>query len=277
MSNELVLNYPVAEWKASVVAQAATAAPAATPAVAQAPATGRRYAPGQVRALFDAMAATYGFAPWLSGGLLGRWRRQLAAQLPVPAPGEAVGVVDLMAGGADLWPVLRRRLGPGLGLTAVDFSVPMLARAARHAAGPGLMLCAADALATGLPPGGAQAVTNAFGLKTLAPAAYPALAREAARLLQPGGRLVLLEAALPARGWLRRLLPAYLGIVMPVVRWLCPAAAAHAALAGYLRHGLDLAALRHALRQAGFGQLRQQRLWPGCAVLLTAELPGGQS
>ena len=242
---------------------------------AEAPAISRRYAPGRVRALFDAMAATYGLAPWLSGGLLGRWRRQLAARLPVPVPGEAVCLVDLMAGGADLWPALRRRLGPGLRLTAVDFSGPMLARATRHAAGPALVLLAADALATGLPVGGAHAVTSAFGLKTLAPAAYPALAREAARLLRPGGRLLLLEAALPARGWLRRLLPAYLGLLLPVLRWLCPAAAAHGALAGYLRHGPDLAALRHALRQAGFGQLRQQRLWPGCAVLLTAELPGG--
>ena len=47
-------------------------------------------------------------------------------------------------------------------------------------------------------------------------------------------------------------------------------------VAGYLRRGPDLGILRHTLRQAGFGQLRQQRLWPGCAVLLTAELPGEQ-
>lgn len=253
--------------------------PAAGPGTRKAsarPGLGRRYAPGRVRALFDAMAATYGFAPWLSGGLLGRWRRQLTAALPVPAPGQPVAVVDLMAGGADLWPALRRRLGPGLRLTAVDFSGPMLARAACHAAGPALVLLPADALATGLPAGSAHVVTSAFGLKTLALAAYPQLAREAARLLRPGGRLALLEVALPARGWLRQLLPVYLAVLLPVARWLCPAAAGHAALAGYLRRGSNLAALRRALREAGFGQLRQQRLWPGCAVLLTAELTGGR-
>ncbi|GAA3968427.1 class I SAM-dependent methyltransferase [Hymenobacter antarcticus] len=257
MSSDLLLSRSVAALNA--------------PTAAVPSASGRRYAPVRVRALFDAMAATYGFAPWLSGGLLGRWRRQLVAGLPVPAPGQPVAVVDLMAGGADLWPALRRRLGSGLHLTAVDFSVPMLARAARHAAGADLVLWPADALATGLPAGSAHVVTSAFGLKTLAPAAYPALAQEAARLLRPGGRLVLLEVALPARGWLRRLLPAYLAILLPVATWLCPAAAVHAALAGYLRRGPDLAALRQALRRAGFGQLRQQRLWPGCAVLLTAE------
>ena len=254
------------------------AAPAgwAAPTAQAGSALGRRYAPARVRALFDAMAATYGLAAWLSGGLLGRWRRQLAARLlPPPTPGAPFEVVDLMAGGADLWPALRRRLGPGLHLTAVDFSVPMLARAARYAAGPALVLHPANALATGLPAGRAQVVTSAFGLKTLAPAAYPALAREAARLLAPGGQLALLEAVLPARGWLRPLLPAYLGLLLPVLRRLCPAAAAHAALRGYLRRGPDLAALRRALRQAGFGQLRQRRLWPGCAVLLTAELTSG--
>lgn len=244
----------------------------ATPVEPAYPATRQCYSPGRVRALFDAMAATYGFAHWLSGGLLGPWRRQLAAQLPAPAAGEPIAVVDLMAGGADLWPALRRRLGSGLHLTAVDFSAPMLARASRYAAGPALALLPADALATGLPAGRAQVVTSAFGLKTLAPAAYPAFAQEAARLLGPGGQLALLEVALPARGWLRRLLPAYLGALMPVVQAVRPAAAVHAALAGYLRRGSDFAGLRRALRQAGFGQLRQRRLWPGCAVLLTAEL-----
>ncbi|MCI1187334.1 class I SAM-dependent methyltransferase [Hymenobacter sp. DH14] len=222
------------------------------------------------------MAPTYGFAPWLSGGLLGRWRRQLVAELLPPAAGQPVLMVDLMAGGADLWPALRRYLGASLQLTAVDFSASMLARACRHAAGPKLTLHPADALATGLPAGRAHAVTCAFGLKTLAPADYIALAHEAARLLQPGGQLALLEVVLPARGWLRRLLPAYLDLLMPVMRRLCPAAAVHAALAGYLRRGPDLGQLRHALRQAGFGALRQQQLWPGCAVLLTAELTGAR-
>lgn len=234
------------------------------------------YSPARIRTLFDEMAPTYGLAPWLSAGLMRGWRQQLVAGLRRPAAGQPVGVVDLMAGGADLWPALRQYLGAGLCLTAVDFSAAMLARATRHGAGPGLTLHPADALATGLPAGQAQAVTCAFGLKTLAPEGYSELAQEAARLLQPGGQLALLEVVLPARGFLRRLLPAYLAALVPALQWLWPAAAVHAALAGYIQRGSDLGHLRHALRQAGFGQLRQQRLWPGCAVLLTAELPGMQ-
>ena len=46
---------------------------AAMPAATVPSSLARCYAPA--RALFDAMAATYGFAPWLAGGLRGRWRR----------------------------------------------------------------------------------------------------------------------------------------------------------------------------------------------------------
>jgi demethylmenaquinone methyltransferase/2-methoxy-6-polyprenyl-1,4-benzoquinol methylase len=191
------------------------------------------------------------------------------AALRRPAAGAAV--VDLMAGGAELWPVLRRRFGPALQVTAVDFSAPMLARALAHGAGPALTLHVADALATGLPAAQAAAVTCAFGLKTLPPTAYQALADEAARLLRPGGQVALVEFVLPPTGWQRRFALGYLATLLPVLGQLFPATADHAELPRYASTGPDLAALRQALRQAGLGPVRQRRLWPGCAVLLTAE------
>jgi len=224
------------------------------------------------RFFFDALAATYGWGEWLSGGLLRRWRRQLVSSLRRPARGPA-RVVDLMAGGAELWPVLRRHFGPELRAVAVDFSVPMLARAAAYADSR-LRLCPADALATPLPAGQATAVTCAFGLKTLAIGDYDRLATEAARLLQPGGQLALVELVLPAAGWRRALVLRYLAALLPLLRWLHPAAAPHAALARYARTGPSLPALRQALTRAGFGSVRQRRLWPGCAVLLLAQKLG---
>ena len=94
---------------------------------APAPTVAARYQPARVRALFDHLADTYGAAEWLSGGQLGRWRRSLVAALCWPAIGP-VQVVDLMAGGAELWPPLSQRLGERLTVTAVDFSAAMLAR-----------------------------------------------------------------------------------------------------------------------------------------------------
>ncbi|HEX8659890.1 MAG TPA: methyltransferase domain-containing protein [Hymenobacter sp.] len=236
--------------------------------VAAAPA---RYRPARVRALFDEMAATYGWARWMSGGLLGRWRRQLARGLRQPATGPAQ-IVDLMAGGANLWPALHERFGTGLHVAAVDFSAPMLARAAAHAAGSQLDLYHADALATPLPAGQATAVTCAFGLKTLLPADYPSLAAEAARLLRPDGEVALVEFVLPGSGWQRHVVRHYLGLLAPLLSRLQPAAAVHGELLCYASLGPDLPALRQALRQAGFGPVRQRRLWPGYAVLLTATI-----
>lgn len=234
-----------------------------------APPVAARYRPARVRALFDSLAGTYGAAEWLSGGQLGRWRRSLVAALRWPAAGP-VAVVDLMAGGAELWQPLHQHLGARLALTAVDFSAPMLARAARQDA-PGLTLLQADALASGLPTGVAAAVTCAFGLKTLAPAAYPALAAEAARLLRPRGQLALLEFDLPALPWVRAAMLAYLRLLPATLRHLFPEAAGHAALPRYACAGVRWPALLAALRAAGFSQVRQQRLWPGCARLVVAE------
>ncbi|TVT43017.1 methyltransferase domain-containing protein [Hymenobacter setariae] len=228
-----------------------------------------RYRPARVRALFDELASTYGAAEWLSGGQLGRWRRSLVAALRWPAAGP-VPVIDLMAGGAELWQPLHQHLGSRLALTAVDFSAPMLARAARQHA-PGLTLRQADALATELPAGAAAAVTCAFGLKTLAPAAYPALAAEAARLLRPAGQLALLEFDLPTQPWVRAAMLTYLQLLPATLRHLCREAAGHAALPRYACAGVRWPALLAALRDAGFGQVRQQRLWPGCARLIVAE------
>lgn len=241
-----------------------------TKPLASAPPVAARYCPARVRALFDGLASTYGAAEWLSGGQLGRWRRSLVAALRWPAAG-SVPVVDLMTGGAELWAPLHQRLGTRLQLTAVDFSAPMLARAARLPA-PSLTLHQADALATGLPAGAAAVVTCAFGLKTLAPAAYPALAAEAARLLRPGGQLALLEFDLPTHSWLRAAMLTYLRLLPATLRYVCADAAGHAALARYASAGTQWPALQAALNAAGFRRVRQRRLWPGCARLAVWQL-----
>ncbi len=234
--------------------------------VESAPPVAVHHRPARVRALFDELASTYGAAEWLSGGQLGRWRRSLVAALRWPAAGP-VPVVDLMAGGAELWAPLHQRLGERLRLTAVDFSAAMLARAARLPAA-GLVLRQADALATGLPAGSAAVVTCAFGLKTLAPSVYPALAAEAARLLRSGGQLALLEFDLPSRPWLRAAMLAYLRLLPATLRHVCAEAAGHAALAQYASAGTQWLALQAALEAAGFRRVQQQRLWPGCARLM---------
>lgn len=229
------------------------------------------YEPGFVRHLFNQLADSYHWHQWMSGGLTAWWRRQAAALLP-RLPAQAT-VIDLMSGSGEMWPALRRRLGPAAQLHAVDFAPAMLAGAARrldadprHAR---TELHLADALAAPLPTGAADAVVCGYGLKTLDAAGTAALATEAYRLLRPGGSVLLLEFTLPARGWRRAGVRQYLTLVLPLVAWLSRGRAALHCYLGFYAHGFArLDAAEAALHAAGFGELRQVPLLLGCATAL---------
>lgn len=234
-------------------------------------ATAELYESGFVRHLFNQLADSYHWHQWMSGGLTAWWRHQAAALLPrLPA---AATVVDLMSGSGEMWPALRRHLGPAVQLHAVEFAPAMLAGAVRrldadprHAR---TELHLADALATPLPAGAADAVVCGYGLKTLSAAETAALAAEAYRLLRPGGRVVLLEFTLPARGWRRAAFRQYLTLALPLVAWLSRGRAAlHCYLSFYAHAFASLDAAEADLRAAGFGELRQVPLLLGCATAL---------
>ncbi|GAB2965655.1 bifunctional demethylmenaquinone methyltransferase/2-methoxy-6-polyprenyl-1,4-benzoquinol methylase UbiE [Hymenobacter coalescens] len=229
------------------------------------------FEPGFVRGLFHQLAPSYGWHQWLSLGLTECWRRQAARLLPaLPATGV---VVDLMAGGGEMWPALRRRLGGGAQLHAVDFAPAMLAGAARRrATAPQhahTALHLADALQCPLPAGRADAVVCGFGLKTLETRQFEKLAEEVRRLLRPGGSFMLLELTLPAQGWRRRAFEGYLQAVLPLVSWLSRGQAAlHRYLPFYAHSFANLDAVEGAFHLAGFGQVRQVPLLLGCATAL---------
>jgi demethylmenaquinone methyltransferase/2-methoxy-6-polyprenyl-1,4-benzoquinol methylase len=131
------------------------------------------------------------------------WRR---------VPGEARTVLDLCTGSGASLTGLRR---VGRTVLGIDVSVGMLRVAAEaHALGGwSPRLACADAFRLPLRASSLDAVTIAFGIRNLRPR-RDALA-EIARVLKPGGRLVVLEAAAPppgplaplARGWIRHAIP----------------------------------------------------------------------
>src|SRR5206468_722359 len=97
----------------------------------------------------------------------------------------------------------------------MDVSLAMLEVAEARHGGPGWSprLACADAFRLPLRAGSLDAVTVAFGVRNLRPRAN-AMA-EIARVLKPGGVLVVLEAAAPAPGplrpfhafWVRHMIP----------------------------------------------------------------------
>jgi len=149
-----------------------------------------------IRRMFSAIAPRYDLLNrLLSLGMDQRWRAQLAREAARGAQGIRGGrVLDLATGTGDVAVALDRRLPPGWKVVGADLTPPMLALARRKfrlkKTRP-VPLAAADAQVLPFRDGSFDAATIAFGLRNI-PDRQRALA-ELARVLAPGGRLLVLE------------------------------------------------------------------------------------
>jgi demethylmenaquinone methyltransferase/2-methoxy-6-polyprenyl-1,4-benzoquinol methylase len=159
--------------------------------------------------MFDDVSRHYDFLnSVMTLGQDSAWREAMARRVPA----DAHTVLDLCTGSGASLTGLRR---VGRTVLGIDVSVGMLrVAAATHAHGGwSPRLACADAFALPLRSASLDAVTVAFGVRNLRPR-REALA-ELARVLRPGGRLVVLEAAAPApgplgtfaRAWIRHAIP----------------------------------------------------------------------
>ncbi|HUB74670.1 MAG TPA: ubiquinone/menaquinone biosynthesis methyltransferase [Solirubrobacteraceae bacterium] len=184
-------------------------------------------AAGEVRAMFDRIAGVYDLMnSAMTAGLHHRWRAR-AADLAGLAPGGVV--LDVASGTGDLALELARRVSPGGAVVGCDFAEAMLERArakaaarARAGAHPGHTVSPrfewADAMALPYADGSFDAATVGFGARNFADLAR-GLA-EMARVVRPGGRVVVLEITTPTkpplslfyRLWFDRVVPA-LGVL----------------------------------------------------------------
>lgn len=154
----------------------------------------------------------------MTAGLHHSWRGKAADRAEV-GPGDSV--LDVCCGTGDLALELAGRVAPGGHVVGCDFSEPMLDLArekARERDVDGVRFEWADALNLPYDSGRFDAVTVGFGVRNLA-----ALERglgEMARVLRPGGRLVVLEITQPTRPplstfyslWFDRIVPLLGGI-----------------------------------------------------------------
>jgi demethylmenaquinone methyltransferase/2-methoxy-6-polyprenyl-1,4-benzoquinol methylase len=153
---------------------------------------------GQVNRMFDRVAGRYdALNSVMTAGLHHRWRKRAAERTGL-GPGDSA--LDVCCGTGDLALELAGRVAPGGNVIGCDFSEPMLDLAREKAVErgvDGVRFEWADALE--LPYDGERfdAVTVGFGVRNLAD--LDRGLREMARVLKPGGRLVILEITQPNR------------------------------------------------------------------------------
>lgn len=216
--------------------------------------------------MFDRIAGRYDLLNTvLSGGVDGRWRRRAAAAAGLGRGGRAL---DVACGSGRLSIELLSRVGPAGEVVGLDFSASMLGVAGRSAPGPRYVR--GDALALPFEEGGFDAATIAFGLRNLADPAR-GLA-EMARVVRPGGRLVVLEFVKPAPGLVGGAYRAYLKNALPLVGgWISGSPQAYRYLSDTVdsyRTPTELLALAGA---AGWRDVRLRLLTLGTVGLLTGD------
>lgn len=166
-----------------------------------------------VRGMFTAIAPRYDLLNHLlSLNIDRRWRRTAVDRLNWEAR-PAGTYLDLCAGTMDLAAELARRPGFHGSVVGADFVLPMLARGRDKA--PRAVPVAADALELPFPPATFDGAMVGFGVRNLAD--LDAGLAEAARVLKPDARFVILEFATPRFAPLRAAYLFYFRHVLPSV------------------------------------------------------------
>ena len=220
------------------------------------------------REMFDLLAPSYDRANRvISMGLDQGWRRKAIAQLRGGAQGD---VVDLCAGTLDLTVML---LGAGArSVQALDFSQPML-----HAGRPKLpwdapvTLVTADARDMPLEDDSADGIIAGFGLRNV-PDVHLAIA-ECARVLRPGGRLVVLEFFQPEGFGARLLQGSYNRFVMPILGGMVSGFAdAYRYLAGSIDAFETRGSFEEKMRDVGFVEVHGEQMFPPVASIVSGTM-----
>ena len=190
----------------------------------------------------------------MTAGLHHSWRHRAVEKAEL-APGESA--LDVCCGTGDLALELARRVAPGGHVVGCDFSEPML-DLAREKAGArgvdGVRFEWADALRLPYDAGRFDAVTVGFGVRNLAD--LDRGLHEMARVLRPGGRLVILEITQPTRPPLSTFSSLWFDRIVPLLGRFSDDEEAYSYLPESVR-GFPLPArLAEMLHTAGFERIR---------------------
>jgi len=221
--------------------------------------------------MFDAIAGRYDFLNhFLSAGIDRGWRRRAIRSLQLTG---SERVLDVCTGTADLAIAARTSRSAAARVVGVDFAGAMLRVGHEKLCRTGhvdrITLVRGDA--TRIPVGdrSVDAVTIAFGIRNVE--RTNEACREMFRVLKSGGRLAILEFAMPPNRAIRALYRWYSRRILPRLGRLI---SRHDAAYSYLPESVQAFAtpdeLVTLLRQTGFEDVRADPLTFGIVYLYTA-------
>ena len=213
--------------------------------------------------MFDTIAPRYDLVNRvMTFGLDDRWRRRSVAALGLR---KGSVVLDLASGTGDFC----RLLGAvGHRPVGVDFSAGMLAAAQTEAS-----LVQGDILQLPIAEAGVDGVTCGFALRNLVD--LHTFFTELARVVRPGGRIALLEVAVPPSPLMRRGHAVYFGHVVPRIGGLLSDPGAYRYLPRSVAYLPDPPRMVAMLAEAGFADATRLLLSGGITQLLVATRDGG--
>ena len=227
--------------------------------------------PDRIAGMFDAIAARYDFLNHLlSAGIDRRWRRRAIRSLALTGRER---VLDLCTGTADL-AIAARTARPGAAaVVGVDFAGAMLqvgqGKLRQLRLTGAITLVRGDAMRVPAATASVDAVTIAFGIRNVQ--GVGEAVREMRRVLVPGGRLAVLEFAVPTLPGIRSAYLWYFNHVLPRLGRLV---SKHGAAYGYLPASVGAFAspgeFVTILRHAGFDEIEAVPLTLGIVYLYTA-------
>jgi demethylmenaquinone methyltransferase/2-methoxy-6-polyprenyl-1,4-benzoquinol methylase len=225
-----------------------------------------------VRRIFSEIAPRYDLLNHLlSFNVDRRWRRRAIRRLE-PGRRPAGVYVDLCAGTLDVAAELSRTRGFRGLVLGTDFAEPMLRAGIDKSPRVLVAPVTADALELPLADSSVAGAIVAFGIRNVA--SLPDALDEVFRVLEPGGRFVILEFSTPRSPLVRSAYHVYFHAVLPAVGRVV---SGHKTAYRYLPESVARfpvqEELARAMREAGFVDVRWESLTLGIAAIHSGDKP----
>lgn len=220
-----------------------------------------------IQTLFTNITPRYDLLNSLLSFQIDRYWRSVAVRIGLEISPKRI--IDIGTGTGKLLSSFQAKNSFDYGV-GVDLCESMLVKAGESAHAERTLFTCADALTLPLREAAFDLAVSAFTMRSL-----PDLGkffRELARVLTPGGRIVMLELTRPEAWWLRMLYYPYLNFYLPFLGWLISGDRnAYRFLAESIMSFKDRPAILAIIESNGFRNARAVNLTGGLATLFVAD------